>query len=287
MIMFMQQMEVHDMQVHPHLFHQYQVNILHEIFSLQSGRQSIADPLLSVGGEEIGPADSQRLQPRPPSKPADPRVLKIQKKRVRIISSGKQASRQAAEDNATLQQSSGNDKEIDIDSGNRLNISTGTRASVIDSGSKKFQGVKIHSSVYDQTIDQGKSNIQIATSVLATDNASVLSADRISVQGNGLARDEQLAIDVLQYKGTSEATNQLLLPDKHDKEMISYTGLSEVGNAKKNTEELLDTTSNSKELDTSGVRNSQLERSLDEVLYSYRSLPKSAERQLADITVSL
>ena len=254
-------------------------------FPFQSSRQSAVDNIWTERGEEISLIDGQGLQPRPPSKPADPRVMRIQKKRVRVISGGKQKAMQATRSSTAPQTvessaTSVNDSVQDTDS-----VDSGFRTNTVTSDHSihnVVEDTKIISDSYPPTIQPDNTGVQVKSLDLAAEDDNELS------KWNGLAHDEQLALDVLKYKVKMNKTVNTLLtnPDESTDYVTSLNGRLDTSGT---SEEHMDSTRESEGLDVSAVssiQHSELDSSLDEVLYSYRSLPKSAERRQANVTVS-
>ncbi len=193
--------------------------------------------------EEITLVDGQRLQPRPPSKPADPTVLRVQKNRVRIISGGKKKP----------------------DSSSR--VITAHLSQTIATTSKSA----------DNALQTGTSDTNLSTAVTVEAEHAAYDTSRsepeVSVKHH-LHEDEHLALDVLKYKdSTSESC---------------YAKYIDVLNASGVSDDYLNSTGDSQMLNTSvasNTRPSDLDSSVDEMLYSYRSLPRSAERKQSGFKV--
>lgn len=168
----------------------------------------------------------------------------------------------------------------------------------VDSGFRTVTGTSdpsVHSDADDIRINSGSYRPTVQPdSTGAQVEVAIGNDSQLSKGNNGLAQDEQLALDVLKYKDKMNEPVDTVLHVPNPDESTDYLRSVDTLNGRLDnsgiSEEYMDSTKESEGLDVSAVSNfhhSEFDSSLDEVLYSYRSLPKSAERRQADVTVSL
>lgn len=192
------------------------------MFYLQSSSRSAPSSRESTAGGGRGVV-GEGLQPRPPSKPADPTLLRVQKQRVRIISGGKRKP------------------------------DTSSRVSKTES------------------VDSGLQTATSLSSVATTDHSGTEPPAPVE---DHLLHDEHLALDVLKYKDSTMSGSY-------------YTSKGNEGlNASGVSDDYMNSTSDSQISNTSNTTMvSDMDSSVDEVLYLYRSLPRSAERKQSGFKV--
>ena len=183
--------------------------------------------------------DGQSFQPRPPSKPADPAMLRVQKKRVRMISGGKKKPE------AMLQVSKTVPSSTSVDSGFQTGVS---------------ETISSKSTAYSDSVKTGHTG-------------SSLTTEQQSIE-DYLDQDVHLALDVLKYKDNAQDNYM----DNTSSKANQISGLNASGISEDYSDEsqMLNTSV------TSNMKQLHLDNSVDEVLYLYRSLPRSAERKQSD-----
>ncbi len=221
----------------------------YECLLFQSSRSALSSRLSSADSarsvREITQVDGQSFQPRPPSKPADPAVLRVQKKRVRIVSGGTKKPEAMSPVSKTVPNST----------------------SSVDS-------------VFQTGVSEAISNKSTAYSVETVHADSSLKTEQQASIEDYLDQDEHLALSVLKYKGNAQENYMYNTARKVNEErQIDRLNASGISENSTDESQMLNTsvTSNVKQLD--------LDSSVDDELYLYRSLPRSAERKQSDFKV--